>query len=150
MDSFTAFTFRSGTFLNKLKDSSFGENTIVAVSGDHNSYALFSLNNSFVKEEDNHIVPFFLSVPEKYKSNLHVKENRYGSHKDIFPTLINMSLSNQRYFSLGNDLFDKTKPDSLFYGVNDQFYFGDPEMSLELLNKKVNAYNLLSSYYFAK
>ncbi len=139
-----------GKFLTRLKASEFAENTIVAVSGDHNSYALFPLHNSTMEEKDNHIVPFFLSIPEKYMERLHINEDRYGSHKDIFPTLINISLSNQKYFSLGNNLFDKSKPDSLFFGINDYFYFGDPKMPQEILDKKVNARNILNSYYFAQ
>ena len=139
-----------GKFLTKLKSSEFSENTIVAVSGDHNSFALFPLHNSVMEEKDNHIVPFFLSIPEQYKKSLHINEDRYGSHKDIFPTLINLSLSNQKYFSLGNDLFDKTKADSLFYGINDYYYFGDPKMPKTLLDKKVNTRKILNSYYFAQ
>lgn len=139
-----------GKFLTKLKASEFSENTIVAVSGDHNSYALFPLHNSAMEEKDNHIVPFFLSIPKKYKTRLHINENRYGSHKDIFPTLINLSLSNQTYFSLGNDLFSKTKADSLFYGINDYHYFADPRMPRALLDQKVMARNLLVNYYFAQ
>ncbi|PCJ00629.1 MAG: hypothetical protein COB15_02330 [Flavobacteriales bacterium] len=139
-----------GKFLTKLKASEFGENTIVAVSGDHNSYALFPLHNSTMEEKDNHIVPFFLSIPKKYKKHLHINQNRYGSHKDIFPTLINISLSNENYFSLGNNLFDSNKADSLFYGINDYYHFGDPKMKTALLNKKVNARLILNNYYFAQ
>lgn len=138
-----------GKFLSKLKASRYGENTIVAVSGDHNSYALFPLNNSKIKEEYNHIVPFFLCIPEKYKKDLHINKNRYGSHKDIFPTLFNISLSNSTYFSLGNNLFDATKPDSLFYGINDHYYFGDPSLSKHTLDKKVNTRSILNKYHFA-
>ncbi|MGB0888003.1 MAG: LTA synthase family protein [Vicingaceae bacterium] len=139
-----------GKFLTKLKASEFAENTIVAVSGDHNSYALFPLHNSTMEEKDNHIVPFFLSIPEKYKKNLHINKNRYGSHKDIFPTLINLSLSNQKYFSLGNNMLSSTIPDSLFFGINDYYYFGDPKMPKELLDKKVNARKVLNDFYFAE
>ena len=77
-------------------------------------------------------------------------KKRYGSHKDIFPTLINLSLSNQKYFSLGNNLFDDPMPDSSFYGVNDYFYYGDPLMSKQMLDKKVKARNVLNHYYFAQ
>ena len=139
-----------GKFLTKLKASEFAENTIVAVSGDHNSYALFPLHNSTMEEKDNHIVPFFLSIPEKYKKNLHINKNRYGSHKDIFPTLINLSLSNQKYFSLGNNMLSPTIPDSLFFGINDYYYFGDPKMPKELLDKKANARKVLNDFYFAE
>jgi phosphoglycerol transferase MdoB-like AlkP superfamily enzyme len=139
-----------GNFLTQLKASEFAENTIVAVSGDHNSYALFPFHNSTMEEKDHHIVPFFLSIPEKYKKKLHINEDRYGSHKDIFPTLINISLSNQKYFSLGDNLFSASKSDSLFYGINDYFYFSDSKMPLALLAKKVNARNILNHYYFAQ
>ena len=139
-----------GKFLTQLKASEFAENTIVAVSGDHNSYALFPLHNSTMEEKDNHIVPFFLVIPEKYKKKIHINEERYGSHKDIFPTLINLSLSNQKYFSLGNNLLSTTMADSLFYGINDNFFFGDPKMPKALLDKKVNARNILNTYYFAQ
>ena len=82
--------------------------------------------------------------------NLHINKNRYGSHKDIFPTLINLSLSNQKYFSLGNNMLSPTIPDSLFFGINDYYYFGDPKMPKELLDKKVNARKVLNDFYFAE
>ena len=151
--NFTAYQYANdclGRFLSKLKASKYGENTIVAVTGDHNSYALFPLNNSKIKEEYNHMVPFLLFIPEKYKKNLIINENRYGSHKDIFPTLFNISLSNQTYFSFGNNLFDENKPDSSFFGINDHYYFGDPSMSKETLDKRVNARSILNRYHFAQ
>ncbi|PJB13960.1 MAG: phosphatidylglycerol--membrane-oligosaccharide glycerophosphotransferase, partial [Flavobacteriales bacterium CG_4_9_14_3_um_filter_32_8] len=150
--NFTAYQYANdclGNFLTKLKASKYGANTIVAVSGDHNSYALFPHNNGKIKEQDNHIVPFFLFIPENYKKGLHINKNRYGSHKDIFPTLINLSLSNSTYFSLGNNLLDVSKPDSLFYGINGDFYFGDASLSRSTLDKMVKARSVLNTYYFA-
>ncbi len=137
-----------GRFLTKLKASKYADNTIVAVTGDHNSYALFPINNSSLEEKDNHIVPFYLYIPKKYQNNLIVNQNRIGSHKDIFPTLINLSLSNKAYFSLGDNLFSN-KPDSLFYGVNEKYYLGHPTFPRDQLNRKVNARRILSEYYFA-
>lgn len=139
-----------GKFLNRLKNSVYGENTIVAITGDHNSYALFPIHNSSMEEKDKHIVPFFLSIPDKYKKRLYINEERVGSHKDIFPTLINLSLSNATYFSLGNNLFDKRVADSLFYAINDSLKFGDPRMTDEILDKKVKARRILNKYYFAE
>tara|TARA_B100000902_G_scaffold31590_1_gene37802 strand:- start:5593 stop:7524 length:1932 start_codon:yes stop_codon:yes gene_type:complete len=139
-----------GKFLTRLKNSVHGKNTIVAVSGDHNSYALFPIHNSTMQEKDNHIVPFFLSIPDQYKKRLHINEQRFGSHKDIFPTLINLSLSNTTYFSLGNNLFDKSIADSLFYGINESYYFGDPRIPHDILDKKVNARLIINKYYFAQ
>ncbi len=139
-----------GKFLTRLKNSEHGKNTIVAVSGDHNSYALFPIHNSTMQEKDNDIVPFFLSIPDQYKKRLHINEQRFGSHKDIFPTLINLSLSNTTYFSLGNNLFDKSIADSLFYGINESYYFGDPRIPHDILDKKVNARLIINKYYFAQ
>jgi len=137
-----------GRFLTRLKASKFAENTIIAVTGDHNSYALFPINNSSLEEKDNHIVPFYLYIPKKYQENLIINQNRIGSHKDIFPTLINLSLSNQPYFSLGDNLFSN-KPDSLFYGVNEKYYLGPQNFPKNQLDKRVNARRILSEYYFA-
>ncbi len=150
--NFTAYQYSNdclGKFLTKLKASKYGANTIVAVSGDHNSYALFPHNNGKIKEQNNHIVPFFLFIPENYKKGLHINKNRYGSHKDIFPTLFNLSLSNSNYFSLGNNLLEVTKPDSLFYGINGGYYFGNPHLSKATLDKMVKARSVLNTYYFA-
>jgi phosphoglycerol transferase MdoB-like AlkP superfamily enzyme len=42
---------------------------------------------------------------------------RYGSHKDIFPTLFNLSLSNTEYFKSGNNLFGSESND--YFALND-------------------------------
>jgi phosphoglycerol transferase MdoB-like AlkP superfamily enzyme len=150
--NFTAYQYANdclGKFLTKLKASEYGKNTIVAVSGDHNSYALFPHLNTSIQKKDNHIVPFYLYIPEAYKKDLHINKDRYGSHKDIFPTLINISLANQKYFSLGNNLFDVNKPDSMFYGINENFEFAHPNMSKETLQKREVTRRTLNQYYFA-
>lgn len=149
--NFTAYQYSNtclGNFLTKLEASAYGENTIVAVSGDHNSFGVFSYDNSSMETKDNHIVPFFLHVPEAYKKDLHINTERYGSHKDIFPSLINLSLSDQKYFSLGNNLFNANKPDSLFYGINEFFNFSDTTLSAKTLKKKVVARGTINKYYF--
>ncbi len=139
-----------GKFISKLKTSEVGKNTIVAASGDHNSYALFPLKNSNIAEADNYKVPFYLYIPEGYKPQQKTNLSRCGSHKDIFPTLINLSLPNQTYFSLGDNLFDTKKPDSLFFGVNQDFNLGHPDLSKTSLTKKAEVRALLNKYYFAE
>jgi phosphoglycerol transferase MdoB-like AlkP superfamily enzyme len=149
--NFTAYQYSNtclGDFLTELKASEYGKNTIVAVSGDHNSFGVFAYNNSSMAPKDNHIVPFFLHIPEAYKKDLHINTERYGSHKDIFPSLVNLSLANQKYFSLGNNLFDANKPDSLFYGINESYYFSDTTLSPRTLKKKVDSRKTINKYYF--
>ncbi len=134
--------------LTKIKSSKLGENTIIGFSGDHNSYTLFPFENPNTKEINKHSVPFYLYVPEKYIRENKVNIKRFGSHKDIFPTLFNLSLSNQEYFSLGNNLLEKNINDSLFYGINGSFHIGHPKFPKNILDKKVKAYMFLSDYYF--
>jgi len=137
-----------GKMLDKIKASDLGGNTIVGYSGDHNSYTLFPYERDDIDPIYTHSVPFYLYVPEKYLKNAENNTKRYGSHKDIFPTLINLALSEQKYFSLGNDLLDETVPDSLFYGINNALSIGPKNMSAKTLNAKVKARKALSEYYF--
>ena len=48
-------------------------------------------------------MPFFLSVPDRLNPKSYQKNN-FGSHEDIFPTLYHLTLSNQEYLKLGDDL----------------------------------------------
>lgn len=90
-----------GKFLTWIKASSFRENTIVVATGDHRMRSLSTLG--FAKTFLDFAVPFYLYVPQKYllHTNAHFNANTLGSHKDIFPTLYHLSLSNQRYFANG-------------------------------------------------
>lgn len=94
-----------GEFLTRIHKSPLGNNTIVALTGDHS----FWIAKGAGQEEEfkRYAVPFFLSVPESYKPS-HVDLSKFGSHEDIFPTLINLSLSSQTYLKLGEDLFSET------------------------------------------
>jgi hypothetical protein len=46
-------------------------------------------------------------------------------------------------------LFDANKPDSMFYGINENFEFAHPDMSKETLQKREVARRTLNQYYFA-
>ena len=150
--SFTSYQYANdkfGELLDKIKASELGSNTIIGYSGDHNSYTLFPYESKNIDKNQKHAVPFYLYVPEKYLKNKDsINTKRFGSHKDIFPTLFNLSLSGQMYFSLGNDLLDTTAPDSLYYGINTDFVTGDKNLSPKILEKKAKAYEILSRYYF--
>lgn len=151
--SFMAYQYSSdclGKFLTKLKNSPFANNTIVAVTGDHNSYTLFPYDNKGVKEIEKHRVPLYIYLPKALRKDVYKSyQYRFSSHKDIFPTLCNLTLSNQSYFSFGNNLFNDTLPDSSFYGVNLNYYVGEPTFSRSKLTKIVRARTALLEYYFA-
>jgi len=137
-----------GELINKIKNSPLGENTIIALTGDHNSYALFPYRSNAIEEKYRYTVPFYLYIPDKYKNSINYKEfqNRAGSHKDIFPTLINLALSDQEYCNLGNNLLSTEKPDSLFYGINESFILYPENCNKKDIKKRVKAHNTLSKY----
>lgn len=95
-----------GDFLDKLKDSKLKDKVIVFATGDHKFRVLKSLNlDSIVGDYG---VPLYIYLPLAYqkqlaKNNIKINFNiaRVGSHKDIFPTLFELTLSNAKYISLG-------------------------------------------------
>jgi len=95
-----------GMFIKKVRTSALGENTIIIATGDHNERGMFNYNSDeyFLKRS----VPLIMYIPEKYKP-IFVNLNRFGSHKDIFPTIFNLALSNANYIKTGNDLFSTSK-----------------------------------------
>ena len=106
-----------GTFLDKIKNSPLAKNTIVVMTGDHNNLMLFSFDEAQQLQERG--VPLYMYIPEKYKPVHPIDTTAFGSHKDIFPTLFNIALSNSRYYSIGNNLFDSSKESRRnFYGLN--------------------------------
>ena len=66
-----------------------------------------------------HSVPFYLYVPQAYRGSAEYHPERAGSHKDILPTLYNLSLSEARYYQTGCNL-TAPQPDSAWcsYGYN--------------------------------
>ena len=104
-----------GRFIKHIKESPLGENTIVVATGDHNSLALFDFTDSHLLQKLS--VPLVMYVPEKYRKGK-FDPNRFGSHKDIFPTIFNLALQNTAYLKSGNNLLTNDSSD-VFYAVND-------------------------------
>lgn len=89
-----------GSFIEKIKASPLGENTIIAITGDHNIRKIMNFPNENLLQKQG--VPFILYIPQKY---MPIKDSintfSFGSHKDIFPTLFNLSLSKASYLKSG-------------------------------------------------
>src|SRR5690606_35041958 len=77
-------------FLTRIQTSRLGDNTIVALTGDHSFWIAKGVGQE--QEFKRYAVPFYLSIPENYRPQ-NINPNKFGSHEDIFPTLINLSLS---------------------------------------------------------
>lgn len=106
-----------GKFLDKIKNSELGKNTIVVMTGDHNNLMLFDFDES--RQLQQRGVPLYMYIPEKYKPQFVVNTSVFASHKDIFPTIFNLALSNTRYFSIGENLLHPdTHDQSKYFGIN--------------------------------
>lgn len=107
-------------FIQKIKNSPLGENTIIVATGDHNIRQIFEYDaeNAFMR----YSVPMLFYIPERYKPAF-FDENVMASHKDIFPTLFYLSLSNQRYVYSGDNLFQKALP--YRFGINEYRFMAD-------------------------
>lgn len=100
-----------GEFLTRLKESPYGRNTIVAVTGDHNFWSVFDYNADRYLDMDS--VPFYLYLPPALRKGS-VNTRVFGSHVDVMPTLFNASLSGARYLALGYDLLNPSQPHIAF------------------------------------
>ncbi|WP_421847045.1 LTA synthase family protein [Marinomonas sp.] len=108
-----------GQFVTTVENSSVGDKTIIAATGDHQMRRL----NAFYPQEQvlDRAVPFYLHVPKDILANTDwsYDPNRVGSHKDIFPTLYNLSLSDTSYQAIaGRNMLAPVDDESRAFGYN--------------------------------
>jgi phosphoglycerol transferase MdoB-like AlkP superfamily enzyme len=103
-----------GRLIHRIRNSEFGKNTIVIATGDHNTMALYDFSDSQLLQK--YSVPLIMYIPDAYKP-LYADTKRFGSHKDIFPTVFNISLSDAAYVKSGNNLFGDIS-DVQYFAVN--------------------------------
>lgn len=131
-----------GRFMTRLKASPAAQNTIVAITGDHNIRLILpnDENNMWMR----YSVPLYLYVPNNI--NINADTTRMGSHSDIIPTMANLTLSNANYFKVGQNLL----ADSLSYtiGINTEYIISS--MPDSLATRKADALNALKKIYFSE
>jgi phosphoglycerol transferase MdoB-like AlkP superfamily enzyme len=111
-----------GQFIENIKNSPLGNNTIIVATGDHTNHLLFKFSDKNLLKD--YSVPLILFVPEKYRPTHKVNTNKFGSHNDIFPTIFNLALSNATYFNTGSNLLSEDYHDNL--GIyNNSVVFND-------------------------
>ena len=118
IERFKAFEYSNqmlADFLKAIKNSPLAENTIVAITGDHNFWGF--MNYSKEETYSKHTVPLYFYIPKDLRPK-NVDLNKVGSHKDIATTLYELSLSDVEYLSFGVDLFGPNKP----YAFNNNLY----------------------------
>lgn len=112
-------------FLDRINSSSLNEKTIVALTGDHSFWIAKGVGQE--QEFKRYAVPFYLRIPEAYRPHK-IDDKKFGSHEDIFPTLLNLALSEQTYIKLGEDMFseesDAINSSRLFAGPAGAYHHG--------------------------
>ncbi|EFL92688.1 putative phosphoglycerol transferase [Candidatus Regiella insecticola LSR1] len=105
-----------GLFISWVKSQALGTHTIIAATGDHNIRGIgYPDTHELVL---GHAVPFYLYVPQDYRQNSYFDSSRVGSHKDILPTLYQLSLSETTYYRTGCNLLSKTQDNTWCQGYN--------------------------------
>lgn len=92
-----------GDFISWVKSSELKKKVTVAATGDHSFWV--SKDQSYENLLKRFSVPFYLYLP----SDIRPKDwnpKAFGGHIDIMPTLYQLTLSDQEYFSLGQSMFD--------------------------------------------
>ncbi|MEE3744379.1 LTA synthase family protein [Campylobacter porcelli] len=106
-----------GEYINRVKNSKFKDNIIIAATGDHpNREYKFDYKTEIAF---GHSVPFYLYIPRNLQHNIYYDKYRIGSHKDIFPTLYNLSLNKTKYLSMGGkNMLSKPSDDRLEFAMH--------------------------------
>lgn len=131
-----------GRFMTQLKKSPIAQNTIVAITGDHNIRLILPTDEE--KTWLRYSVPLYIYVPNNLVQN--ADTTRCGSHADIIPTLANLTLSNATYFKAGQDLFADTLTTTI--GINTDCVISSQPDSVA--QRKANALNALKKIYFSE
>jgi phosphoglycerol transferase MdoB-like AlkP superfamily enzyme len=94
-----------GNFIHAIRHSPLADKVIIAVSGDHPFKGFLRSRDEALY--DKYGVPLILHIPERYKRDKEFDVMRRGSHRDIFPTLFHLALSDTPYYNLGRDMSGK-------------------------------------------
>lgn len=92
---------KMGEFLTRIRTSMQKDRIVVALTGDHSFWVAKGVGHE--EEFKRYSVPFFISLPEDLRPKSYDAE-RFGSHEDIFPTLFQLTLSDQPYVKLGENM----------------------------------------------
>lgn len=124
-----------GGFIQSIEAANHSRKTVIAATGDHHVRGV-SINpptELFLAKA----VPFFVHLPDAWEQHVPLSFDQYriGSHKDIFPTLYHISLSEASYWhGCGCNLLDSHTSDYAF-AYNDNSLYVTQDMVLDLTAK---------------
>ena len=135
-----------GKFLTHIKNSKLKKNTIVVVTADNNTIdGIMTYDKKPLFNAKN--IPLLLYVPKEIKEKLgKIDTKLYGSHKDIFPTLYNLTLSDTTYKAIGSNLLNKSEP---HMGFNGSMVVSSEKETAKLQSLSEKSKSDLKNYYKA-
>ena len=112
--AFLSFQYANDTlgfFLEKIKASKLAEETVIVMTGDHNTWALFDYGQE--KLHWKYAVPLVFYLPPKLREKIPFTEGLgFGSHDDILPTLMALLLPESNFLQIGHNLLAPQKAPS--------------------------------------
>lgn len=104
-----------GDFMDNIKSSPLSQKTVVSITADNNTIEGIMKYDDYYTQTKK--IPFYIYLPEYLKPKEAIDMTLASSHKDIFPTLYNLTLSDANYTAVGTNLLDKQ---ALHCGFNDE------------------------------
>ncbi|AJP56502.1 hypothetical protein UC34_04785 [Pandoraea vervacti] len=120
-----------GDFIDRLKYSPMGSRTILAATGDHQAPQWRNDDNATLSPFEQYHVPIYLRVPAAYASAARPRLDDFVGHRDIFPTLYRLALSDTPYVGFGEPMFGDV-PAVRRYAVAQQRYLFSTSGALDL------------------
>ena len=133
-----------GKFLDDIKSSNLADNTVVVFTADNNTVeGIMRYDNYYTQTKT---IPFYIYLPKYLKPTCDIDTDIPSSHKDIFPTLYNLTLSDATYTAIGTNLLDKTK---LHCGFNNEGILMAKDGGFKVGKAKTLAQKECEKYYKA-
>ncbi len=134
----------AGEFMNSVKTSSLMNNTVVAITADNNTVEGIMRYDDYYTQTKR--VPFYIYLPKSLQPKEKIDTGLPSSHKDIFPTLYNLTLYDKSYIAIGTNLLDKN---ILHCGFNDAGVIMAKDGGFKLGKAKTSAQKECQEYYKA-
>ncbi len=133
-----------GLFLDQIDQSGLKNKTLLVASGDHNR--AFLKYNIPTESKDLYSVPAYFYLPQAYRPAFAPDTDRFAGHRDLFPTLYNLALSDAVYPGLGNNLFTKQPPQQQFAVINNRLMFSREGALLPFVGSYPSAFKWDKTY----
>ncbi len=122
--SFQYSNYFLARFIDKLHTSSLRDDVIVAITGDHNTWALFNFAENEIHWK--YAVPFMLYLPPQLKKSLSISgrskaasyKKIFASHFDIHTTVLPLIFPGIKTFQFGSNLLSSSEKKERRFAFN--------------------------------